>query len=94
MKGKGLLFFVALTIPLMLALTVWQSTRYGNIEREIAALEKSQLEWIESNKRLIAGIAVLSSAERIDAIASKTLGLEKKAPEEIMVINFTGGENR
>jgi cell division protein FtsL len=51
-------------------------------------LETVQEEWIESNKRLIAGIAVLSSSERIEHIAKNDLGLQKKAPEEILQIRI------
>ncbi|MDR2049408.1 MAG: cell division protein FtsL, partial [Treponema sp.] len=62
---KRLFFYLmALTIPLLLALVSWQSARYGDLERELGGLEKSQQEWIENNKRLIAGISLLSSPDR------------------------------
>jgi cell division protein FtsB len=81
-----------LSIPFFLGLTTWQSSRYGNLEREILGLEKTQEEWVENNKRLIAGIAFLSSPDRIEHIAREELGLEKKEPEEVLQISIGGGE--
>ena len=80
-----------LSIPALLGLTVWQSSRYGDLERELIKLEKSQEEWVENNKRLIAGIALLSSPDRIEHIARDQLGLQKKQPEEVLQISITGG---
>jgi cell division protein FtsB len=84
------LYFFALTIPLMLGLAAWQSLRYAEVEKEITRLEDAQREWIDSNKRLIAGIAVLSSSERIEHIARDELGLIKKGPEEVLQIRIEG----
>jgi cell division protein FtsL len=88
-----LLYFITLTIPLFLGATVWQSIRYAELEQEVRRLELMQEEWIESNKRLIAGIAVLSSAERIEYIARHDLGLSKKAPEDVVQIRIEGGRD-
>ncbi|MDR1210996.1 MAG: septum formation initiator family protein [Spirochaetaceae bacterium] len=84
------LYVFALTIPLMLGVAAWQSLRYTALENEITRLEETQKEWIDSNKRLIAGIAVLSSAERIEHIAREELGLVKKEPEEVLQIRIEG----
>jgi cell division protein FtsL len=86
-----LLYVIALTIPLFLGLNAWQSGRYAALEREISRLEDAQAEWIESNKRLIAGIAVLSSSERIEFIAKNELELERIAPEDVLQIRIEGG---
>jgi cell division protein FtsL len=75
------------TIPLVLGLNVWQSFRYREIERDLGKLEREQEEWVESNKRLIAGIAVLSSSERIARIAVD-LGLIKIQPEDVLQIRI------
>ena len=90
MKIRLLLFFCALTLPLTLGLAAWQANRHTELEWEVAQLESSQEEWMESNKRLIAGIAVLSSSERIENIAKNDLGLRKKRPEEVMQIHIVG----
>jgi cell division protein FtsL len=84
------IYIIAITIPLCLGFNAWQSARYTKVSREIKQLEKTQTEWIESNKRLIAGIAMLSSSERIENIAVRELGLVKKTPEEIMQIKIEG----
>ncbi|MDR2370255.1 MAG: cell division protein FtsL [Treponema sp.] len=83
-----LLYFTALTIPLLFGLDVWQSVRYTALERETSRLEDAQEEWIESNKRLMAGIAVLSSSERIENIALHDLELEKIPPEAVLQIKI------
>ena len=84
------LYCFVLSVPVLLALTAWQASRYGDLERELRKLEKTQEEWVENNKRLIAGIAFLSSPDRIEHIARKELGLQKKQPEEVLQISISG----
>jgi cell division protein FtsL len=91
MSGRTLLYILTLTIPLFLGGLAWQAIRYNRMEQEIVRLEAAQEEWVDSNKRLIAGIAVLSSAERIERIAQEELGLVKKQPEEILQIRIERG---
>jgi cell division protein FtsL len=89
---KKLLFYLtALSVPALLGLAAWQSARYGDLERELRRLERSQQEWVENNKRLIAGVALLSSPDRIEYIARDELGMEKKRPEEVLQIHIEGG---
>ncbi|MDR2136169.1 MAG: septum formation initiator family protein [Treponema sp.] len=90
MKRYLLVYFVALTIPAMLALVSWQSARYIDLERETAALEAGQEEWVESNNRLIAVIAMLSSSDRIERIARDQLGLGRVGPENVLQIKIAG----
>ncbi|MDR2103813.1 MAG: cell division protein FtsL [Treponema sp.] len=82
------IYFIIFTIPLLLGLNVWQSFRYRELERDLGKLEREQEEWVESNKRLIAGIAVLSSSERIARIAVHDLGLIKIQPEDVLQIRI------
>jgi cell division protein FtsL len=84
-------YLMVLSIPLLLALVSWQSARYGDLERELGRLEKSQQEWIENNKRLIAGISLLSSPDRVEHIARDELGMEKKEPEKVLLIHIGSG---
>ncbi|GHU88700.1 hypothetical protein FACS189476_06270 [Spirochaetia bacterium] len=91
MRRYLLLYFVCLTIPCLLGLVAWQSARYTALERETRRLETAQEQWVESNKRLIAGIAVLSSSERIENIARNDLGLIKIRPEDVLQIKIEGG---
>jgi cell division protein FtsL len=81
-----LLFFFVITIPLSLGVVVWQSNRYEALESNVDELEKTQEGWIEDNKRLIAGIAIYSSAENIEKQASE-MGLVKIKPEDIIRIH-------
>jgi cell division protein FtsL len=94
MRRLVLLYFFALTLPLFLGLSVWQSRNYAALQRDVRRLEVVQEEWIESNKRLIAGIALFSSAERIEHIAVEQLGLTKKQPEEILQIRIENNRGR
>ena len=82
-------YCMILSVPVFLALTAWQSSRYGDLERELKKLEKTQEEWVENNKRLIAGITFLSTPERIEHIARDELGLQNKRPEEVLHISIT-----
>jgi len=92
MKKYLLLFLAVLTIPLFLALNAWQSTRYTELKMEMKRLEQAQADWIESNKRLIAGNAVLSSAQRIEHIAKTELEMVKIKPENVLLVNLKGGK--
>jgi cell division protein FtsL len=87
-----LLFFVVITIPVFLGLNAWQSSRYIALERETLRFEDAQEEWIESNKRLIGAIAVLSSSRRIEHIAKNDLELTKIEPEDVLQVKITGGK--
>jgi len=91
-KKYLLLYFIVLTIPLCLGLLVWQSNRYQNLVKELKRLDKTQREWIESNKRLIAGIGEYSSPERIENIAKERLDLQKIPPEYFLQVKIMGGK--
>jgi len=86
-----LLYFLAFSIPVFLWILVWQSNRYQNLSRELVRLEQSQTEWVESNKRLIAGISEYSSPERIEDIAVNELELKKIPPEYYLQVKIMGG---
>ncbi|MFQ3547160.1 MAG: cell division protein FtsL [Termitinemataceae bacterium] len=88
MLKRVLLYVWVLTIPLFFALNAWQASRCYRVTEEIRRLEKIQEDRIEENKRLIAGIAVLSSTDRIERIAKDVLKLQRKKPEEIIQIHI------
>ena len=87
-KRYFFLYLMAMTIPLFLGLLVWQSNRYQNLDKELYYLEKTQEEWIESNKRLIASIAEYSSPDRIGHIAKNQLDLQKIRPEHLLQVKI------
>ena len=86
MMKRILLYAMAASIPALFGLQAWQSDRYARLESELRSLEKSQIEWIESNKRLIAGMAVLGSAERIERIAREDLNMQRIQPEAVLQV--------
>jgi len=87
-----LIYVLVLSIPLCLGLLVWQSNRYKNLAGELERLEQTQAEWIESNKRLIAGIGEYSSPQRIENIAKSELKLNKIPPEYFLQVKIMGGK--
>ena len=93
-RRYALLYFFVLTIPLFLGLAAWQSVRYTKLEKGVRRLEAVQEDWVESNKKLIAGIAVLSSSRRIEQVAVYDLGLSKMRPEDVLQIRIEGGQGQ
>ena len=89
-----LLYFFVLSIPFFLGVTAWQSIRYTTLDKSVRNLEALQEDWIEGNKKLIAGIAVLSSSKRIEQVAVHDLGLSKVRPEDVLQVRIEGGQGQ
>ena len=85
-KRFFLLYFITLTIPLFLGLTAWQSARYSDLEKQTKKLELDQENWVESNKHLIADIAILTTSEKVERIALEGMGLSKIQPENVLQV--------
>jgi hypothetical protein len=77
---RGYLYAMLITIPLLLLAVAWQAGRFDGLAAEARRLEASQESWVQENRKLEAGIRVLSSRERAEALA-ENLGLEKAGPE-------------
>ena len=90
-KRYFLLYLLVFAIPVFLGLLVWQSNRYQSLNGELLLLEKTQEEWVESNKGLIASIAEYSSAQRIDEEARYHLSLQKIRPEHLLQVKIAEG---
>ena len=90
---SALLYFIVLTIPLFLGIVAWQSVQYSKLDKNVRRLEAVQEDWVESNKKLIAGIAVLSSSRRIEQVAVHDLGLVKVRPEDVLQIRIEEGRD-
>ena len=86
--------FLTLSIPGLLALYAYQTKKYTELTNEIGKLEREQEVLIEENKRLISEISVLSSAERIEKLATEELGMHKAESEDIIRIEMTGEEKK
>jgi len=91
MTKRPLFYLMALAIPAAFAFNAWQSVAYAGVSRELKVLERTQTEWIESNKRLIAGISVLSSAERIEQLAIHDLKMQKIQAESVTHVRIAPG---
>ena len=89
-----LLYFFVFSIPFFLGFTAWQSFRYSELERNVRRLEAFQEDQVEVNKKLIAGIAVLSSSGRIVQVALNDLGLSRILPEHVLQVMIEGGQGR
>jgi cell division protein FtsL len=86
-----LFYFFVLSIPFFLGIVAWQSTRYAELDRNVRRLEASQEDWVEGNRRLIAGIAVLSSSARVGQVAVQDLGLTRIRPENVLQVRIEPG---
>jgi cell division protein FtsL len=91
---KKILFILVFTIPVLLFLNAWQVYRHDQVKDTVSGLEEQQREWLERNKRMIAGIAVLRSPTRIEQLAKEELKLEKIDSGRLLRINFTAKSNR
>ena len=87
---KVFVSLLALSIPVMLYLYAIQAKRYTDLEKELRSLERKQTELIEQNKKLVSDISVLSSADRIEKIATSELGMHKAQAEDIVRVEMTG----
>jgi hypothetical protein len=84
---------MAALVPLVLFVNIWQSCRYAALKAETARLVGEQANWVESNKKMVTGIAVLEAPDRIDRIAREALRLEKVLPSKILRIEVGGSED-
>lgn len=69
----------------------WQSSRFVDLGAKAKALEADQETWIAENRKIEAEIALLSSRERTEAMATR-LGLKKALPEEKLRILLAPAE--
>ncbi len=92
MKRVGL-FAILISIPLLLIALAWQAGRFDSLAAEARKLEASQESWVQENRKLEAGIRVLSSRERTAALA-QSLGLELAGPERRLRVILPGSGDR
>ncbi len=76
--GKLLRLLIVSSIPVFVFLNVYQTFLYQQLQQSVAVLENQEQTWLENNKRIIAGIAVLASPARIDQIAKTSLHLTQR----------------
>lgn len=86
--NRKLLLFCAATLPLFLGAVVVQAIQYQDLKRDVAAMEKEQDAWVEKNKKVLAGVNVLRSPERIGTLAEKDPGLKTVGADETVKVRF------
>jgi hypothetical protein len=90
MKMK--LFWGAATLPLFLMAVVVQQIAYQDVERAVAAQEKQQDVWLEKNRKLLAGVTVLRSPQRIETLAESDPSLHQVGAEHTVKVHFGAGD--
>jgi cell division protein FtsL len=85
-----LIVLLALSIPGLLALANFETTKYAKLEKEVSELEDIQYQLIEENRKLVSEIGVLSSSERIEQIAVNEYGMRLAESEEIIRVDVKG----
>lgn len=85
---KKIIALILLTVPVLLFLNARQVFVYDKVEEKVEALEESQREWLERNKRMIAGIAVLRSPERVEELAREELEVKKMDNRDLLRIEI------
>lgn len=87
-KNRILMYVSAVAIPLLLILATVQARSYEKLKKEVEALEDRQVELVEENRKLISGISVLSSSQRIQKIAEDELGMHRAESDEIVRVEM------
>lgn len=76
--NKTLRLVLVMSIPAFVFVNIYQTYSYQMVSQSVVSLESHEKAWLEKNKRAIAGIAVLSSPERLGQLAKTKLGLVQK----------------
>ncbi len=75
---------LTLSIPVLLFLAMFQMHRYMTLDKQVTELNNAQYELIDDNRRLVSDISVLTSSERIEAIAIERYGMHLASSDEIV----------
>jgi len=86
--NRKLLLFCAATLPLFLGAVVVQAIQYQDLQRDVIAKEREQDEWVEKNKKALAGVTVLRSPQRIEALAGEDPGLQIVGADRTVKVRF------
>ncbi|RKX78124.1 MAG: cell division protein FtsL [Spirochaetes bacterium] len=85
---RVLVSLALISVPLLMMLQVLQGYRFAVAVEETQVSEAKQLDKLEENKRILAGIAVYDAPERIYQVAEKSLGLREADPESVLLVRF------
>lgn len=81
-------WWLLLAVPALVFVNLYQAWRYESFRREVLAREALQKQWLEDNKQLLTGIAVLSSPQRIGDLAQRELGLGLLPSQKIIKVQI------
>ncbi len=87
-RGSLVIYLIAICIPALLLVNVYQANRFKNLKHELNSLEDRQVELVEKNRELISDISVLSSSDRIEKLAENELGMHKANKEDIVRVEI------
>jgi len=88
--NRKLLLFCAATLPIFLLALVVQAIQYQDLKRTVVVKERQQDEWVEKNKKALAGVTVLSSPQRIETLAERDPGLQAVGADHTVKVQFQG----
>lgn len=88
--NRKLLLFVVSTLPLFFMGLVFEAIQYQDLKKDVVAKERQQVEWVEKNKKMLTGVTVLSSPQRIEDLAKDDSGLKLFGADKSVKIHFTG----
>ena len=80
------LSLMLVSVPLLIFLQVLQGYRYTITLEKMDSLEVMQLEKLEKNRKVLAGIAVYDAPARIYRVARDLLGLEEAEPKRVLQV--------
>jgi len=86
--NRKLLLFCAASLPIFLLAMVVQAIEYQDLRRDVAVKEKQQDEWVEKNKKVLAGVTVLQSPQRIESLAQNDPGLQSVGADKTVKVKF------
>lgn len=86
--NRKMILIGAVTLPLFLMAVVLQAIQYQDLQREVASKEQQQLEWVEKNRKMLAGVTVLRSPQRIEALAAADPGLQSVGADRTVKVQF------
>ena len=93
--NRKLLLAAAATLPLLFLAVVVQAINYQDLKRDVAAKEREQYEWVEKNKKALAGVTVLRAPQRIESLASADAGLQSVGADRTVKVQFkAAGEGK
>jgi hypothetical protein len=67
---------------------VVQQISYQDVERAVSAQETQQDLWLEKNRKLLAGVTVLRSPQRIEALAQSDAALRQVGADHTVKVHF------